>query len=393
MLTTVLTWLFLAACVSYVLLNLRLAVALHGMAWRQEEASRVEPVAEEKLPSVTVLVAARNEEVHLPRTLDALLAQDWPSDRLQVIVVDDRSEDRTPEILRDYAARHPGRLEHVRVDAVPPGTSPKKHALAQGLARARGTWIAVTDADCRMGPGWLRALARHFGDETGMVLGVTTYEEPARGFNPAEGGRALEFISYGVAAAGLTGLGFPMSANANNLAYRRAAFDAAGADAARRALVSGDDDFTLQAIHAAGWKIRFCPDRAARVRTQGPEDFRAFWEQRKRWVGKTIHYQPGPRTFLALLYLFYLSTALLLLCSLFRIGPPHFGLLAIAGLVAKTVGEFATMQAGLRLFGLSPLLRFFGIASALHLPLVVCVVPAGVFGRYTWKGQRMGRKA
>ena len=394
MLTSSLSLLFCIACAVYVLLNLRLAAALYGMAERRGvDADDTRGETDAGLPSVTVLVAARDEEALLPRTLDALLAQDWPADRLQIVVADDRSVDRTPEILRDYAARHPGRLEFLRVDDVPPGTSPKKHALSLGLARARGTWIAVTDADCRMGPGWLRAMARHFEPRVGMVLGVTAYEEPAQGFGPVAGGRALEFISYGVAAAGLAGLGFPVSANANNLAYRREAFDAAGGYAAHGRLVSGDDDFTLQAIHAAGWDFRFCADRAARVRTQAPPDFRTFWEQRKRWVGKTIHYRRAQVAFLSLVYLFYVSTAALLLCGLLRIGPAHLGLLGLAGVTAKAVGEFASMQAGLRLFRLSPLLRFFGMASVIHLPLVVAVVPAGIFGRFTWKGQRMGRKA
>lgn len=390
--------LFLTACAVYVALDLQLVRGLARVRRGQKaahpspgpETPRVPASAE---PLITVLVAARDEERNLPRTLDHLLAQDWPAAKTQIVVVDDRSQDGTPAVLRDYAARHPGRVESVRVDVAPAGMSPKKNALARGLEIARGEWIAVTDADCAMGPGWLRALAAHFDETVGMVFGVTTYEEGEEGFMPAEGTRALEFVSYGVTNAGLAGFGFPVSANANNLAYRRRAFDAAGGFARHGALVSGDDDFTLQEIHAAGWAFRFCADPAARVRTAAPATWREFWEQRKRWAGKCIHYRAPQVAFLLCIYTFYLTIGALLVAGFLRVGPENLGLLGLTGLAVKTAADFVVMRAGLNLFGLTTLMHFFPFTAALHIPLVVASVPAGVFGRFTWKGQKLGRKA
>src|SRR5690606_15088646 len=245
-------------------------------------------------------------EARRPRTLDALLAQEWPAGRLQIVVIDDRSADATPAILADYRARHPGRLDVVTVAALPPGLSPKKHALGQGLAAARGDWIAVTDADCIMGPRWIAGLMEHAAPDPGMIVGVTAYEEPAEGFEPAAGARALEFVSYGVTAAGLLALGFPVTANANNLAYRRSAFDEAGGFARHEGIVSGDDDFTLQEIHATGrWRVRTCVAPEAQVRTEAPPDWGVFWEQRKRWAGKCLYYRAPQVAFLALILAFY----------------------------------------------------------------------------------------
>jgi len=397
MLSLVLTSLFMIACAVYIALNARLAAKLRRMEIARARAATIPDALAigSNPPVITVLVAARDEEANLPRTLEALLAQDWPRDRLQIVVVDDRSTDGTPELLSAYAARHPGVLDTLRVTQDPVGISPKKNALSMGLTRARGDWIAVTDADCVMDAGWLRGLARSFGtesDKVGMVFGITSYDEPADGFTPAQGARALEFISYGVATAGLAGFGFPVSANANNIAYRREAFEAIGGYARHGAIVSGDDDFTLQELHAAGWGFRFCAARAARVRTQAPETWGQFWEQRKRWAGKTIHYRGPQVAFLSLIYGFYLTTLCLLLAGLVRVGPPHLGLLGLAGVGSKALGEFLNMSAGLRLFGLSPLLRYFPLTSALHLPLTVAAVPAGIVRGFTWKGQRMGRK-
>jgi cellulose synthase/poly-beta-1,6-N-acetylglucosamine synthase-like glycosyltransferase len=394
-----LTLLFLSACLSYLLLNLQLVRGLRRVGRTNAAVAhsiKGEPTSPADLPLITVLVAARNEEQNLPRTLEALLAQDWPHERTQIVIVDDRSTDATPTLLRDYAAREPGRVTSVRVETSAPGVSPKKNALALGLTMARGSWIAVTDADCLMGPGWLRALAAQFGsdqDKVGMVFGVTAYGEPAAGFSPAEGTRALEFISYGVTNAGLAGHGFPVSANANNLAYRRQAFEDAGGFGQHRAVVSGDDDFTLQGIHAAGWNFRFCTTPAALVRTTAPATWAEFWEQRKRWAGKCIHYRAPQVAFLTGIYLFYSAIALFLLAGLFRIGGDSWGLLGLIGLASKAVGDFASMRAGLSLFGLGTLLRFFPLTSALHIPLVIASVPMGTLGSFTWKGQKLARKA
>ncbi|HWT29203.1 MAG TPA: glycosyltransferase, partial [Methylophilaceae bacterium] len=61
-------------------------------------------------PSVSVLVAAHNEEAVIAEALQALLDVDYPADRLQIIPVNDRSTDRTQEIIDAIAAQHPGRL-------------------------------------------------------------------------------------------------------------------------------------------------------------------------------------------------------------------------------------------------------------------------------------------
>jgi cellulose synthase/poly-beta-1,6-N-acetylglucosamine synthase-like glycosyltransferase len=376
---------YLAACLVYVLLDLQL---LRGLK-RLERGSRQAAALPGIPPFVTVLIAARDEEDNLPCVLDALMAQDYPRDRMQVVVANDRSADATENVLAEYAARYSGTIEYVNVVTVRQGLAPKKNALLQGLERARGEWIAVTDADSEMGPGWLSSLSREFGERTGMVVGFTAYRE--RGLTLAEGTRALEFSSHGITGAALMGLGFPVIANANNLAYRRRAFDEAGAFGRHEAVVSGDDDFTLQEIHATGkWEVRFCTAPEAMMRTAEPSSWKPFWEQRKRWGSKCIHYRPRQAAFLIAIFAFYASIPLLILGGL--IFHPAWAVLGLAGLALKSGADFAVMQSGLRLFGLSPLLRFFPLTAVLHIPLILGAVIAGGLGGFTWKGQKLGRK-
>lgn len=380
---------YLSAAAVYALLDLQL---LRGLRRLDETPSpgNGDVTLPERTPDITVLIAARDEERNLPRTLDALRAQDYPADRVQVIVANDRSSDGTAEVLRDYAARYPGWLEWVDVTASTPGLSPKKNALLHGLARARGEWIATTDADCVMGPRWLSTLASRFDADAGMVLGVTSYLEPERGFTLGEGMQALNFESHSVTSAALVGLGFPVISNANNLAYRRTAFDEARAFELHGAVVSGDDDFILQEIHASGrWKIRFCADADARMRTNGPDDWRHYWEQHKRWASKCLHYRPPQVAFLMAVFAFYLSIPVLLMLGFWR---PQLGLLGLAAFAVKTAADYVVMRAGLRRFGLSPLLRFFRPTALMHIPLILAAVVAGLTGSFTWKGQKMGTK-
>ena len=105
------------------------------------------------LPTLSVVIPARDEGAALERAARSLLAQDYPG--LEIIVVDDRSSDATPSILRDLAAAD-GRLVVLRVDELPAGWLGKNHALWRGAERASGEWLLFTDADVVFAPGALR---------------------------------------------------------------------------------------------------------------------------------------------------------------------------------------------------------------------------------------------
>jgi hypothetical protein len=113
----------------------------------------VPPRADEELPLLTIISAARNEAVRVGSAARTLLAQDYP--RLQVIAVDDRSEDETGAILDGIAAED-RRLEVIHVASLPEGWLGKCHALAAGAAAARGDWLLFTDGDVSLAPNATR---------------------------------------------------------------------------------------------------------------------------------------------------------------------------------------------------------------------------------------------
>jgi len=115
-------------------------------------------------PSVSIVVAARDEKEAVEAALRSLLEQDYPG-HLEVIAVDDRSSDGTGEVMAGLAARMPGRLRHLRVDSLPEGWLGKNHALWLGSGEAEGGWLLFTDADVRFEPDCVRLAVRHALDE------------------------------------------------------------------------------------------------------------------------------------------------------------------------------------------------------------------------------------
>jgi glycosyltransferase involved in cell wall biosynthesis len=105
------------------------------------------------LPLASIVIAGRNEERNIREALQSVLAQDYPD--LEIVFVDDRSTDRTGDVVRDLAASDP-RLRLVDIRELPPHWLGKNHALHVGASAARGEWILFTDADVVLEPTTLR---------------------------------------------------------------------------------------------------------------------------------------------------------------------------------------------------------------------------------------------
>ena len=95
-------------------------------------------------PRLSVIVPCRNEEVSVERAMRSLLAQDYPN--LEIVAIDDRSEDRTGGQLDALALTDP-RLTVVHIKELPEGWLGKNNAMHQGAARASGEWLLFTDGD------------------------------------------------------------------------------------------------------------------------------------------------------------------------------------------------------------------------------------------------------
>lgn len=122
-------------------------------AARELRADDDHPVPEPP-PRVSILVPARDEARGLDACLRSLRAQDYPS--LEIVVLDDRSSDATPEILARHAAQDP-RVVALTGAEPPAGWFGKPNAIRQCAERATGEWLLLTDADTIHAPASVRA--------------------------------------------------------------------------------------------------------------------------------------------------------------------------------------------------------------------------------------------
>ena len=105
-------------------------------------------------PLISVCVPARNEERNIRACIESILAQDYPN--FEVIVLDDRSTDKTPEILQRLAPQDK-RLKIIHGADLSTGWAGKPHALFQASSAARGDWLCFVDADTFLSPNTLSA--------------------------------------------------------------------------------------------------------------------------------------------------------------------------------------------------------------------------------------------
>ncbi len=338
------------------------------------------------LPCVSVIIPARDEAEHIGGALDDLAKQDYPGDRLEVIVVDDRSEDGTGEIARGYQGRIAS-LQVLRVDACPEGVSPKKHALQRGFDAARGDILVTSDGDCRFDSGWIASLVERFEPATGMVAGLTVFDRGVR--EPFwQRMQQLDYLSHSFLAAGAIGRGWAFNCNGSNLAVRRQAFADVEGYSAFRQVVTGDDTLLLQRLKQSGkWGATFSADPRSLVRSHPQETLGAVLQQRLRWGSGGVSYS-RPALFFALnTFFFYL---LMLLSPIFGLAgwiSPVFALM-FAG---KIFAESRVMSRGFSVFRLEPDWQAFFCLELIHIPAILGFSIGGHLWGFRWKGERYRR--
>ncbi len=129
-------------------------------------------------PRVSIVVAGRNEELHVEEAMRSLLALDYPD--LEVVAVDDRSTDGTGAVLRRVAAGD-ARLRPVSIRELPGGWLGKNHALHRGAAEASGELLLFTDADVVFEPSTLKRAVRYMRERE-LDLLTASPELVVRGF-------------------------------------------------------------------------------------------------------------------------------------------------------------------------------------------------------------------
>ncbi|HNW59536.1 MAG TPA: glycosyltransferase [bacterium] len=366
--------LLLALTFLYMAVLLFIAAGLH----------RLKPAAAaSERPFISVLVAARNESAHIAPLLDALSRQDYPGDRYEILLIDDASGDDTVAQVLTWRRAHPAaplRLLHStgREQVI----SPKKHALAQGIAAAQGEILLFTDADCQPLPAWISTMADFFAPEIGMVIGYSPYELP-RPRRLGERLLALESLSLAALAAATTGWGRPATCTGRNLGYRKAVWREVDGFTRIAHFISGDDDlFLKQVLERTRWRVAYALHAQAIVPTRLLTSGRAFFRQRLRHASKGFHYGLKMTSLLATAWLFNLLLAAGAISSL---GHSPLDLRPWLAWLGKSAVELLLLSRFARAMQRTQTLTVFPLAEFLHVFYVILFGALGPLTRIRWK--------
>jgi glycosyltransferase involved in cell wall biosynthesis len=230
------------------------------------------PVLTPTLPSVTVAICTFNRAKFLRQTLAGITRQDYPADRLEVLVIDNNSTDDTRAAVAEFATG-PHAPRHVFE-----ARQGLDHARNRGIAEARHDIILFADDDILMEPDWVRRIAEPFMEDSARRIGcvggevVPVFPDGLPDW-VAEWHAPLAFL---VDAGALSSRQTPMGANMAlpKWAIEKVGPFATGLDRQGKNLFSGGDGEMVRRVRAAGFEVWFAP--AAAVRHQMPASRTTF---------------------------------------------------------------------------------------------------------------------
>ncbi|MBS1583440.1 MAG: glycosyltransferase [Bacteroidetes bacterium] len=264
-------------------------VIFSRLAFREQQ---VEP--DRSLP-VSVVVCGRNESASLQQLIPLLMDQDHQE--FEVVVVNDRSEDDTWDVLQWMKPEYP-RMRPVNIQADEKFSYGKKIALGVGVRSAKYPHIVLTDADCMpVGRDWISTMAAGFKDGKQIVIAHSPYErhdgftnllERYDGFT-----KAMQYISFAQA-------GFPYMGVGRNLGYTHEVFFSAKGPRRHQQLMSGDDDLFINEV-ARAKNTTAIADGRSYMTTRATPDLVTWIHRKRRHYTTARFYRFGHKVLLTLL--------------------------------------------------------------------------------------------
>lgn len=330
---------------------------------------------------VSIVIPARNEEDNIGTCLDSLLAQDYPSDLMEIIVVDDQSEDLTASIVKGY---HDNRIRLISISA--DEKFGKKSAVAKGIRSSSHEIIITTDADCYFQRHWLATMVScKVNKDAVLVAAPVAFKNEKKYLDIFQ---SLDFISLqGITAVAVSNKLFNMC-NGANLLYTKTAFEKVKGFEGVDHIASGDDMLLMEKIGKAfPNKVEYCYNHTAIVETATTSSWKSFFQQRIRWASKTKNYLSiSIKSTLLLVFIVNLVPVILLILSINDIYYLKYLLLF---LLIKSIAEIPFMLHVSMFFNKHRLMIWFIPSQIFHALYTVIAAFFGLITQYEWKGRRV----
>lgn len=330
----------------WLMLIYQFVLTIGGFLWRRKVLKEEYKIREDMLPSVSILIPARNEEKVIGKLMESILKMNYPEEKLEIIVINDGSEDRTEEVVKYYASRD----KRIKILNIPEEESGKGkgEALNKGLKISKNDVIAVYDADNIPEPNSLYRLCSALISDKKLAGCAGKFRAYNKDKNLLTRLINIESIAFQwiIQAGRWFFMKISFIPGTNFVVWKSVLQEIGGWDA--KALTE-DTELTFR-IYEKGYRIKFIPDVASWE--QEPEKLGTWIRQRTRWaMGNSYiiskYLKKIFRTkmnfsvieLLNLVYLYYLFVFAILFSDILF-------LLAISGVIRITViGPYAELWA------------------------------------------------
>ncbi|MEW6654405.1 MAG: glycosyltransferase [Bacteroidota bacterium] len=331
-------------------------------------------VKDEKLPTASLIVAARNEEDKILECITSLDKLEFPAGKFEIILVNDHSTDKTGEIISEFIKDKPKFKMIVPEKAI--GTlKGKTNALANAIKIANGEIILTTDADCIVNPLWAKTMASYYQKEVAFVGGFTTQEDKTA----FEGMQAIDFLYLLTIASGSLNLGKPLAAIGNNMSFRKSAYIETGGYENIPFSITEDFRLLMSIWNLKKYKCIYPIDRNSMITSKACHDYPTLYWQKKRWAVGGME-----SDFVSYLIMVwgYISKAAMLLTPLF------FSLTALYLCIFKTVADYFFVKQVFNRLRLRMKISHF-VAFEIYYIIYVLILPFIILPnrKVRWKGR------
>lgn len=316
-------------------IQLYFILAVFSRLWGYQEKNQIS--LSEPVKGVSVIVIARNEYKNLKKLIPNLLNQQYPD--FEILIVDDRSEDPSPDFIRKMAATFPS-LKGICINYLPEGVNSKKYALQRAVTEANKEILLLTDADCLpASTDWIKRMAEKIKDQKAIVLGFSPYFTEKGLLNAfiryETFYTAVQYFSFALA-------GFPYMGVGRNLAYTKELFIRNKGLEGKMHLAGGDDDlFVNKVIRPDNFAI--CVHPETYVFSYPKKNWKEWVQQKLRHLKAGSHYNFSSQILLAVLHFSQLMFWILFFCCCFYLPlwlilMPFFRMLA-NGLIMRGISR------------------------------------------------------
>lgn len=289
-----------------------------------------------ELPEVSIIISAHNEEKYLAACLKGILEQDYPKEKMQILVVNDASMDSTT-LVADKILEESGIQHRILTN---PSRLGKKKSISRAMSFAKHSFIVLRDADTFIkDKNWLLSIAYAAKPKRSMVIGPVLIKSSTSIIDSLQSFESAILMTVTGAA---TALHKPFLCSGANLAFSKELFTEAGGFSAHEHLRTGDDIFFLEAVKKmANTDISYAADRSAIVYTYPQKNIGSLLKQRARWASKIRYNTNLLNSWLA--FLVFCSNFVFILAITGALFKPHYQQACLVILILKILFDLGLL--------------------------------------------------